>query len=178
MKLIHLGVAGVLATAASLSFAQEAAPIALTLNPIAAGTLRATFQGNVSGIFVDTFAFTPPSVAGNVSVTFAPVAGPVTFYSALLNGEGFSQPPDAGMSNFSFQSMVSADMPLSLTVLGFAGDPETLTAAAGTYSATIEVQSVAAIPEPQTYALMLAGLGALAWMRRRTLAPRWPRRVG
>ena len=34
-------------------------------------------------------------------------------------------------------------------------------------AATVDVGIAAAVPEPETYALMLAGLGVLGWMRRR-----------
>lgn len=160
-----------LAVAASAASAQEAPPILLTLTP-SGGALVATFKRPVSGLFVDTFSFTPTSVAGTVSVTLTPVNGSVNFFAALLNDEGFSFLPELGQASFSFQSAVNASTPLALTVFGFAGDAETLGDMAGSYSGSIQVQGVSAIPEPQTWALMLAGLGVVGFSaRRRRQAP-------
>ena len=166
MKFTHLGAAIALATAVSASFAQESPSIVLTLSPIGSGTLANTFQREVSGLFVDTFSFAPSGVAGTASVSFIPGSG-ISFFAALLNGEGFSYLPESGQSTFAFQSMVTADMPLSLTVFGYAGNAETLTDSAGSYTGTISVRTIAAIPEPETYALMLAGLGMLSFASRR-----------
>ena len=152
---------------ASTASAQEVAPIALTLTPSGADTSSATFLGSRSGIFVDSFVFTPAALAGNVAVSFAPVSGPVTLFAALLNDEGFGFEPERGATTFSFQANVTADTPLALTILGYAGDAETLTDAAGSYRATITATTVAVIPEPETYALMLGGLALLAATRRR-----------
>ena len=167
MKFTHLGAAIALATAVSASFAQEAPSIVLTLSPIGSGTLANTFQREVSGLFVDTFSFAPSNVAGTASVRFVPGSSEISFFAALLNGEGFSYLPESGQSTFAFQSMVTADMPLSLTVFGYAGNAETLTDSAGNYTGTISVRTIAAIPEPETYALMLAGLGMLSFASRR-----------
>ena len=59
--------------------------------------------------------------------------------------------------------------PLTLTVLGFAGDPfgDTTALSAG-YGGRITFNAVAAVPEPETYGLMLAGLGALGLALRRS----------
>jgi hypothetical protein len=102
-----------------------------------------------------------------VTVTLAPRSGQVGFLAALLNGEGFGYLPESGQSTFAFQSMATADMPLSLTVFGFSGDAESLTESTGSYTGNIAVQTVAAIPEPETYALMLAGFGLMGLMKRR-----------
>lgn len=121
----------------------------------------------VDGFFLDTFAFTPAAVSGNVSVNLVPLDTSINFYSALLNGIGFSFLPESGLANFSFQSMVSSDQPLLLQVLGFSGDANTLTAAAGSYRGTISVATAAAVPEPETIALLLTGLAFVGYMGRR-----------
>ena len=162
-----LAAASMLALAASAG-AQEAAPIPLVLAPSGAGMFGATFERSVTGLAVDTFTFTPPAFAGSVAVAFTPLAGPINFFSALLNGQGFSFDPDAGESTFAFRADVTADMPLELQLLVFAGDTDTLTAATGRYGGAITATAVTtAIPEPQTYALLLAGLALLAWWRAR-----------
>ena len=167
MRLNQIAVAGALALAASVPLAQEAPPIALVLSPAGGSTLSVTFQRAVTGLFVDTFVFSPASVSGPVSVTLTPLNGPVNFFAALLNDEGFSFLPESGATSFAFQANVGTNVPLSLQVLGFAGNVDTLEAAAGSYRGTISAQAVAVIPEPETYALMLAGLALLIAVRAR-----------
>lgn len=166
-KLLALGAA--FALAASTAFAQEAAPIALTLTPTSANTLGTTFQSTVTGFFLDTFEFTPASLGGGgtVSVSLMPLSGPVNFAAALLNGEGFGFMPESGATTFAFAASITPGAPLELQVLGFAGDAEAFEGDTATYSSMITVQTVAAIPEPETYALMLAGLGVVGAIARR-----------
>ncbi|WP_320425522.1 FxDxF family PEP-CTERM protein [Roseateles agri] len=152
-----------LALIAAASFGQGSAPIPLTLTATGPNLLGTTFQRSVSDLFVDVFSFTPESVKGTVSVNLASPDGSVTFFSALLNNEGFSAPPGSAGASWSFQAVVDASQPLSLTVFGYGGDPSTLTGAAGTYTGTFEVQ--VAVPEPETFVLMLLGLGMIGGLR-------------
>lgn len=163
MNLKSIAAAAVFSIAATTSVAQDVAPIPVVLSPTGPLTLSASFERSVSGLFVDTFTFTPATFAGDVSVNLTSVSGPVNFFAALLNGEGFSFFPESGQSSFAFSSGVSSDMPLQLTVLGFAGDAMTLTQASGSYRGNV----VAVIPEPETYALMLAGLALVGAAARR-----------
>ena len=169
MNFKMLAASAALAVAASASFAQDAPPtIPLVLTASAGNVLGTTFQRQVTGFFVDTFEFTPPTFSGMVSVTLASLSGPVSFFAAYLNGQGFSHFPEDGPT-FAFSAKVASDAPLTLLVSGFAGilgEDAAPVAAAGTYSGTITAQA-AAIPEPQTYALMLAGLGVVGAMARR-----------
>lgn len=166
MNIKMIVTSAVLAVVTSAALAQEAAPVLLTLTP-SGGARVATVTRPVTGLFVDTFSFTPASVSGLVSVTLTPVTGSVSFFAALLNDEGFSFLPELGQTSFSFQSAVNDSTPLALTVFGFAGDAETLGDSAGSYMGSIRVPAVAAIPEPQTWALMLAGLGVVGISARR-----------
>ena len=134
-----------------------------------------TFEWAVSGLLVDVFSFTPVSVAGTVSVSLVPLDASVSFFAALLNSNAFSFLPESSSSStFSFQSAVDATVPLSLTVFGYAGDSLTLTGASGSYRGTISVQTVAAVPEPETYALLVAGLIAIGVMKKRSSRRRHP----
>lgn len=164
--------AAVMALAAPASFAQDdPALIPLVFSASGPSTMTTSFQRAVNGMFVDTFTFTPSGFNGEVFVSLQATQGPINFFSALLNGEGFSFDPDEGNPSFDFRLTVSADQMLQLTVLGFSGAADTLTAANGIYGGTVTVE-VAAIPEPGTYALMLAGLALLVVAARRS------RRIG
>jgi hypothetical protein len=52
--------------AASATFAQDAAPIALTLTPSANGPLGVYFQREVSRLFLGTFSLTPYNVGARL----------------------------------------------------------------------------------------------------------------
>lgn len=156
------------AAAANLVSAQEATPaIGLVLAPAGAGSFSASFTQPVNGFFLDTFTFTPTSFTGNVAVSLVPSGPAVNFFAALLNDQGFSFFPESGATNFNFSANVGASMPLTLQVFGFAGNAEGNVEVSGlpaSYSGTI----TAAIPEPETYALMLAGLAFVGvWARRK-----------
>ena len=122
------------------------------------------FTQTVDGLFVDDFTFSPASFSGVVSVSLSSVSGPVSFFSAILNGQGFSFFPELGQPDFSFSALVTNDTPLKLTVLGAvldaAGNPEGV----GSYAGLITASPV---PEPQSFALILAGLAALGFALRR-----------
>ena len=166
MNLKQLLVSAALVVATSSACAQDAA-IPLTLVSTGPNLLGTTFQRSVTGLFIDVFSFTPAAVAGTVSVKLMPIDSSINFFVALVNNDSFSFFPESGATNFSFQSVVDASSPLSLTVFGYAGDASTLTDGTGRYSGTIQVQTVAAVPEPETYALLLAGLATLGSMKRR-----------
>ncbi len=167
MRFKVLVAAAALTLSASATFAQDATPIPLVLTPSGTGMFSTTFQHTVTGLFIDTFSFTPASFSGNVAVSLTPIDGTITFFSALLNGEGFSFFPEDGLTKFEFQSAVNSKVPLELQVFGFAGDAETLTDMTATYGGTITATAVGAIPEPQTYGLMLAGLALMGAIGRR-----------
>lgn len=167
MKFKVLAIAAALAVSAAASLAQQAPTIPLTFSSAGPGMLTASFDSAVNGLFIDTFSFTPAAVSGNVSVDLMPLTGTINFVSALLNGDGFSFLPENGASNFSFQSVVSSSQPLQLQVFGFGGSADPLSGAPAAYRGTINVAAVSAIPEPETFALMFAGLGLVGYMARR-----------
>ena len=162
MKFKTFLIAAALAGAAGLSQAAPPDPVALT--PSGPGMSSGAFTQMVDGLFIDTFSFTPDSFAGLVSVTLSSVSGPVSFFTASLNGQDFSFFPDDGRVDFSFQALVTSDMPLMLTVFGAVlnadGNPEGM----GSYRGTI---NAVAVPEPETYVLMLAGLAGVGFAARR-----------
>ena len=160
MKLKTLLCAAALAGAASGSWAITSDPVQLL--PNGPGLLSGTFEQPVEGIFVDTFSFDPMMFQGPVSVTLSSLTGPVSFFSASLNGQDFSFFPELGSTDFMFQALVSADMPLTLTVFGAVLDADGNPNGMGSYRGV-----VVAVPEPQTYALLLAGLLGVGVVTRR-----------
>jgi hypothetical protein len=179
MTLKSLAVAATLALAASGALADDQT---IVLTQIAPGMFSGSFSTteSTSGLFVDSFTFDLPAGVGDLlgsgELTFASLTGPASLVVASLegaNGATFSTPPDADtIAVPSVLAFANAMSPLTLTVLGFAGDPfgDTTALSAG-YSGRITFNAVAAVPEPETYGLMLAGLAAMgAVVRRRKAA--------
>lgn len=152
--------AAALAGSAGMSWAAPPDPVQLT--PSGPGQLSGEFVQTVEGQFVDTFSFIPTTFDGLVSVTLSSLSGPVSFFTATLNDQSFSYFPDHGQ-DFTFAAMVSSAMPLMLTVYGAVIDADGQPTGSGSYHGAI----LAAVPEPQTYALLLAGLLGVGMVARR-----------
>lgn len=177
----RLALAAAMALTASSAFADNQD---VQLTPSGNGMFSAAFSAthSESGLFVDSFTFSLlnafDSPLGNGLVTFASSSGPISLVVATLegaNGAYVASPeePDsiAIPSSLSFSN---ATAPLTLTVLGFAGNPfldDPVPLATG-YSGRITFNSsvVTPVPEPETYALMLAGLAGLGCAARRRKA--------
>ncbi len=160
MKLKNLLAAAALAGSAGLSFAD---PPPIVLLPVGPGMFAGSFVQEVDGLFIDTFSFIPDTFRGRVSVTLSSISGPVSFFTASLNGQDFSFFPELGQVDFSFNAYVNNDVPLMLTVFGAVLDLDGNPMGPGSYGGSI----TANIPEPQTYALLLAGLAAIGFAARR-----------
>lgn len=140
----------------------------VTLSPTTGGGFTGSFLQAANGSFFDTFTFVPGSVSGNVTLTLTDADGPINFFTAILNGQGFSFLPENGGNAFVIDAIVTADQPLQLLVTGYAGDASTLTPADASYRGEF---TISAVPEPGNVALWLAGLGiAAAVVRRRQTA--------
>lgn len=173
-----------IAIAVALSVAASAA-LADDQNIVLASTGPGSFAGaftstrDMSGAFVDTFTFSLPTgfsgLLGSGSVNFESKSGPVSLVVATLdaaNGVSVASPPDADQIAFpSTLNYANGMAPFTLTLLGFAGDPfaAPVPLSAG-YSGSISF--VQTVPEPETYALMLAGLAAVGSAARRRKSKR------
>jgi len=151
MKLMKFFLAAALASAASGPV--FAAPLA----PAGPSLLSTTFTQAVDGLFVDNLSFAPLGAGNWVSVSLTGLSGPVSFFTASLNGHNFSYFPELGAPAFEFRARVTSGAPLSLTVFGAVLDAQGNPAGAGSYTGTIS----AAVPEPASLALMLAGLAGI-----------------
>lgn len=167
MNFKHLFAAAALSCSVGVSLAD---PPPVTLTPVSPGVFSGAFTQLVDGLFIDTFTFLPTTFAGLVSVTLSSVSGPVSFFTASLNDHDFSFFPEIDGPNFSFAASVTADVPLTLTVFGAVLNSDGNPDGAGLYHGVINATSVAAVPEAETYALMLAGIAAIGWGSRRRRA--------
>ena len=160
-------VSSLLAAALAASLCAPAAAQQVSLSPSGSGMLSGSFTQAVDGLFIDTFTFAPASVGGLVSVVLSNVSGPVSFFTASLNDQNFSFFPETGATNFAFNANFATAVPLTLTVFGAVLDEVGNLGGAGSYRGTINVAAALPVPEPEVWALLLAGLGAVGFAGQR-----------
>lgn len=117
--------------------------------------------------FTDVFTFNiaGPVVTSASLITIGAGLNNIDFLTADLNGVSLTLSPTGFMETAVTMSELNLAGPLILTVTGHSG------AGGGTfasYSGTLNVNAVSPVPEPETYAMLLAGLGIMGmWARRR-----------
>jgi hypothetical protein len=168
MKFTSLVATGVLAVAgASSSFAAN------DLGPIPPS---ATFSNVVSGAFTDTWNFNLGSqslvgvVLSNVEVTFGSFSfGGINGLTAFLNGTQLFGPTSTQTtSGITTKLQVlggGTSLPAGVYSLVVSGTG--ITGSSATYSGSISATPISAVPEPQTYLMLLAGLGVMGAIARR-----------
>jgi len=165
------------ATVIAATGSAMAATTDVTLKADAAGVnLTAGISKSFSkaGFFEDIYTFSSFSgmafVNGTISSLATRQTGDIDFQSVVLNGVSFDLTKKAAGSNpdgDEFARLVDASFgpQLTLVVKGYAGGSLAAGAAiAATYSGTVNITPV---PEPQSYALLLAGLAAVGFVARR-----------
>jgi len=157
MKLKHIAAAAVMVVSGS-AFAAGPGPLGSIDNtPISFSNIVAP------GIFQDVYSFVlgnPGSLSGNaVAINFGPynILGlTVTLQDSSFAVIGSDSTPSTG---FTFSGLAAGSY--ALNVLGFA------TGETGGFYAGGFIAETAPVPEPETYALMLAGLGVVGFMAAR-----------
>lgn len=164
MKFKHLGVAAAVAVACAGAMAED-----ITVNNIdlSSGTAFFGVMHFDDGAFMDTFNFVngPGMADVTASLVTAALANGnqnIDFTSATLNGNALTFSPNGQFeSGFGAWSGLTGPT-FQLIVYGTASGTPGSTAAS--YSGTLNVSPV---PEPGTYALMLAGLGVIGFVAQR-----------
>lgn len=154
MKLKSLFVAGLLAAGAASSFA--ASP-SVTIG--SDGTVGFGLGGVTGATFSDTWTFMLGNFTDAPKYRFESSLTSfdgVTFTDVKLNGISFDI-MNAGKLSVASGTAASGPFPWTLEING-------TTDGLGSYGGQL---SVVVVPEPETYALMLAGLGAVGFIARR-----------
>lgn len=175
-----------LAGVATLAIAAPAAATTYTIPTTTSsnGTVYGSYTASVgAGPFSDTFSFTLPSAAYTISSALVYASGVsvslgsfnisnvVTLNSATLNGLAASISSSslpAGIATLTSYTASASNVP--------GGSTNTLTingSAAGANAYQILIAATPAVPEPETWAMMIAGMGVVGAMalraRRRPL---------
>lgn len=98
--------------------------------------------------------------------------GPQHFKSAGPGGSTNASGSPKNTGNAGLAGAIAGDVPAGGTQTagatpGNTGNPPLSGIPTGGFEASFVPSSTSAVPEPQTYALMMAGLGVVGWLQRR-----------
>lgn len=140
----------------------DVVPVGGSFNSLSLGTIHLSTASNVMGALgsgVGTINFAAP---GPVSLPFSLTLSPITFSSFSLTNilpNSTTLFANASLPSFSFSNLAAGtyQMAASGSVTGF--------------GAAFAQYTVTAVPEPDTYAMLLAGLGLMGTIARRRKKP-------
>ena len=171
MKIKPLILATALAFSGFAATSSYAADFVVDLGAPSADGGYSAFFGNTfkaAGEFMDTFTFTPAPTGmatGSITTIGFTKSSNIDFTAATLNGEAFTLSGGGLGHNFGFTGLIPAAGSLIVKVWGIAAPGLAAgSAISGSYGGNV---AVSPIPEPETYAMMMAGLGLVGFMARR-----------
>jgi len=134
-----------------------------------------SFGGFASGSFSDIFTFSLPANSGSgYSVVNFPLTIPSGTFNVLLTGLGLFSNPDGIVGNTDDSYVTAASGNSNALSFSFANTPAgnyylqvfgvTTGSLGGIYTGAI---SITPVPEPETFAMLLAGLGVMGAIARR-----------
>ncbi len=159
MKKLMRAAAVTVALMFSMAGAWAATTITLTEGPT--GQYTGGWSVTHSGDFTDTYYFLPQLPASEVSAVLSTIGFTATedinFSSVTLNGHLLTKSSD-GAADFAYTSApLVLTGPLTLVVVGTSGSN-------ASYSGTF---NMSVVPEPDTVALLMGGLGLVGFVARR-----------
>lgn len=169
MKIKPTILAVALALSTASAFAENHVFDVPLIGPGPQGNYTAGFevQHLVAGAFEDTITFTPSVsglLKGSLITTGVNRFDNINFTSGAVNGVAFAFSP-VGANEWGFTNLAFGAGPLVLKLFGIAGPALAAgTAIGATYSGTL---NVSAVPEPETYLMLLAGLGLFGFIASR-----------
>lgn len=169
MKRLYARIAIMALCVAMPNMARAAATISVS-PPQADGSISGTFehQGIVAGLFNDLLTFNF-SRFGNANATISSVFqisenNNIDFSSVTFNGTSFDI---ATQGDVEFRFLQGLAVSPGLQTLGINGT----SGGNGSYAGTFSVATLASVPEPASWALLLVGFGVVgSTLRRRRLA--------
>ena len=171
MKIKPLILATALAFSGFAATSSHAADFVVDLGAPSAQGEYSAFFGNtmkVAGAFMDSFTFTPDvtgMAAGSLTTIGFTNSSNLDFSGATLNGVAFTLGAGGLGHNFGFTGLIPTTGSLIVKVWGIAAPALAAgTAISASYGGSM---SVSPVPEPETYAMMMAGLGLVGFMARR-----------